>query len=234
MKHKSITSLLILLVCICGGFYFVTYKNGVSSLEDTSRISSYNLPILLNPDFIPTPPPMNDNYSNFLEEYKICQNKATDLHGFILSKFPADVKIFGEANRKTSLRYVSHAEWVYINLLSFFAVCENHGTLWIDTQKGYALREYMLEVGIEKCAAVFLQLKPLQVKNDQLEGDSDTEEFADRAALIDEEMKKIEREMPSESYEEICVLLWKYAQKHGLDKMLERAAPDKEGNTSPP
>jgi hypothetical protein len=176
---------------------------------------------------------MNEKYQVILEKYKACGQKGPDLFDRIRAKIPFDVKAYGRKNRESALKFVSPAEWTYLNLLSFFSGCENHGTLHRDTHKGYELMEYMLEVGIKECAAVFLQLKPLQVKDDELEGDIYSDELADRSALIQEEMEKIEREMPSECYEEICVLLWKYAQKHGLDKMLDTAAPDAKGGTSP-
>lgn len=226
--------LLITLSCVVAAilYYAVSKSRKLTTPKREGRIGAD----ASNPARITTEQPsavMNEKYKVIFEEYKKISDKTSDIFTVILAKMPKGITWSNFDEKEKTEPYISHAEWSFINLLSFFGGCENHGTLHRETHEGYALRDAMIEVGINDCAEVFRLLKPLQVKEDELEGDPDTDEFWDRADVIEEEMKKIEREMPSEPYEEICVLLWRYAQKHGLDKMLAEELPGtKEGDSS--
>ena len=143
----------------------------------------------------------------------------------IQSKLPPDVSYGIPGDNEDALKYISHPEIVFLQLLQFFGGLENHGTLYRDAYGGYLLRVYMLEVGIVDCAEVFLQLHPLEREEDELnglsqEGKISEEDYGERIEALIERMQEIEKRMPAESYEEAQQLLWTYALKHGLDKML--------------
>lgn len=151
---------------------------------------------------------------------KAARKKTFALYCNITDRIPYEVDW---GIRTEALRYVSQPEHVIIALSSFFAGCENHGTLYIDAWPGYQLRDYMLDAGIVKCAEVFLKMYPFTLALDELEEIRDRlseDNYLDRLEVIESAMKKIEREMPSETWEEVEVLLWAYAQKHGLDKLI--------------
>lgn len=130
----------------------------------------------------------------------------------------------GDPDRETALRYLNESEYAFLKLSGFFAFCENHGTLYIDGSNGYQLKGYMIEAGISDCAAVMEKLGPLLLEmeklnemQDELSGD----EYDEKAEALNDKMEQIENSMPAESYEEIQVLLWRFALKHGLDKLVE-------------
>ena len=152
--------------------------------------------------------------------------KLMALYDRIIARIPRGVDWW---NRGETLKYISRSEHIFLLLSSFFAGCENHGTLYIDSWGGYQIRDYMMEAGVVKCADVFTKLYPLTIAKqelDEIHDQLDQDEMDDRYEIINSQMKKIEMQMPSEDYDEIQGLLWKFAQKHGLDMLLP---PDENG-----
>jgi hypothetical protein len=165
------------------------------------------------------PSPINYNYCDDMNSSTVKDNCA-DLQMVILNKLRVS-GVTDTWDRTQALKFVSKEEFIIFHILAFFGGCENHGTLHMDAWPGYQLREYMIDVGIVNCAEMFLRLHPYIIEEDNLTEEAHNltdDEYAERSERLYERMQAIENELPSESYEEVNVLVWEYAKKHGLVK----------------
>jgi hypothetical protein len=116
---------------------------------------------------------------------------------------------------------ISREEWVFICIVDLTGTVQNDGNCGCNGLQGYHVRNYLREVGIGKFAELFEALYPLAQRIDEIEGNRQDEKITDNEydVLVEPikiQMEKMEAAADIEDFDEMDLLLLKYAIKHGF------------------
>ena len=136
---------------------------------------------------------------------------------------------FGDAELARVLPLISREEWVFICIVDLTGTVQNDGSSRYNGLQGYSVRNYLREVGIGKWAELFESLYPFARQIDEIEGDRQDGKIADDeydvlVERINLQMDEMETAADVEDFDEMDLLLLKYAVKHGFGEV---AAPDR-------
>ena len=141
----------------------------------------------------------------------------------------AVVRRYDETELAKVLPLISREEWVFVCILDLIRVVRNDGSCGYNGLQGYSVRNYLREVGIGKWAELFESLYPFARQIDEIEGDRQDGKIADDeydvlVERINLQMDEMETAADVEDFDEMDLLLLKYAVKHGFGEV---AAPDR-------
>jgi hypothetical protein len=143
----------------------------------------------------------------------------------------AAVRRYDETELAKVLPLISREEWVFVCIVDLTGTVQNDGSSRYNGLQGYSVRNYLREVGIWKWAELFESLYPFARRIDDIEGDRQDEKITDDeydvlVERINLQMDEMEAVSDVEDFDEMDLLLLKYAVKHGF---AEAAGTDRAG-----